>query len=324
MKGSHSRYTLALDFGGTKLAAALVNITTGEIHTSKRQSTDASLGAEASLLNMVQAGQNVLDESRVSSSSVEGIGISFGGPISNNRRLVLRSLHVPEWDHFALPDHISQIFDLPAFMDNDGNAAALGEWHFGAGIGCENMLYIQVSTGVGSGLILGGRLYRGGGLAGEFGHITVMTDGPECPCGKRGCLESLTAGWALARDGREAYASSASGSSLNRLVGMDPQAIDAKLVIEACRQGDPLATAIIERSFKFLGIGVSNAIMLLDPQLVVLGGGISRAWDILYPMLKTSLDEYLSPVFRTRVTLVKSHLNGTETLLGAALLTQEI
>lgn len=205
-------------------------------------------------------------------------------------------------------------------MDNDGNAAALDEWSFGAGKDYENMLYIQVSTGVGSGMILGKQVYRGSGLAGEFGHMTVMADGPMCVCGKSGCVESLASGWALAREGRLAYETSIAGSPLHLLAEGDPQSIDADLVIEAARRGDPLATALIDRSFSYLGIGISGAIVLLDPQMVVLGGGITQSWDMLHPRLQASLVKHLPAMFHDRVKVTASKLSGTETLLGAAML----
>lgn len=315
------RLSLALDFGGTKLAAAVVDVTHGEILAIQRRATPANQGAEASLKVMVEAGQEVLRTSNGPLGEVCGIGVSFGGPISADRRSVLRSLHVSDWDGFKLPDRLAEIFGLPAYMDNDGNAAALGEWRFGAGSGCDNMLYVQVSTGVGSGIVLGGQVFRGGGLAGEFGHLTVMADGPLCACGKRGCVESLAAGWAIARDGREAYKHSEPGSPLYCIGSSNPEAIDAKSVIEACRQDDALAAEVVERSFLFLGIGVCNAVVLLDPEKVVIGGGISRAWDELYPRLQASLDKYLPPMFRDRLMVSQARLHGTETLLGAALLT---
>ena len=316
------KYALALDFGGTKLAAALVDVTSGEIAASEFQPTPLGKGSDASLKTMFQLGKHVLQKSSTALSAVRGVGISFGGPISQDRRSVLRSLHVPDWESFALPDYAAETFGLPAFMDNDGNAAALGEWYFGAGCGTEQMLYVQVSTGVGAGLILDKRVYRGQGLAGEFGHLTVMADGPECACGKRGCVESLAAGWALARYGRDAYEAAGPDSVLKALGDQGSGSIDARLVIEACRQGDPLAEMIVDRGFMYLGVGISNAIVLLDPQMVTIGGGISRAWDIMHPRLQSALGLYLPPMFRNRVRIELSQLHGTETLLGAALLTQ--
>jgi glucokinase len=298
-----------------------VDVTSGEIKASEFQPTPSAQGAKASLKVMLRAGQSVINQSSISTSAINGIGISFGGPISQDRCNVLRSMHIPDWDAFPLPNYVADTFGLPTFMDNDGNAAALGEWYFGAGRGTDNMLYIQVSTGVGAGLILDRQVYRGMGLAAEFGHLTVMADGPQCACGKRGCVESLAAGWALARYGQEAYASAGAGSALKTLGDQSAGLIDAQLVINAYRQNDPLAKEIIERGFKYLGLGIGNAIVLLDPQMVTIGGGVSRAWDVMYPQLQSSLAHYLPSMFQNRTRIELSRLHGTETLLGAALLT---
>jgi glucokinase len=184
------------------------------------------------------------------------------------------------------------------------------------------MLYVQVSTGVGSGLILNNRIFRGEGLAGEFGHMTVIPNGPDCACGKKGCIESLTSGWALKNYAFEAFNHAAHDSALFRLGSMSPETIDAETLIQAYREKDPQADEIITRGFQYLGLGISNAVALIDPQMVVLGGGITRAWDVMAPVVSAAMEEYLPPLFRGgRVRLEHSLLNGTETLLGAAMLT---
>jgi glucokinase len=205
-------------------------------------------------------------------------------------------------------------------MDNDANAAALGEWYFGAGKRVENMIYIQVSTGVGAGLILNGQLFRGNALAGEFGHITILPDGPICVCGRPGCVESMCSGWAIARDGRAAFEVSAVNSPLHQLCNNLADQISAQTVIEAYRQGDLLAQAILEKAFTGLAIGISNMVSLFDPDSVVLGGGVTRAQDVLLQFLNPALEKYLHPLSKNRFALKFSELNGMETLLGAALL----
>lgn len=295
-------YVLAVDFGGTKLAAAVVDVARGELVVSARCPTPAG-GAEASLAALIALAQAAL---RQSPGPVTAIGISFGGPVSADRRTVLRSMHVGAWEGISLPARLSAVLGLPAAMDNDGNLAALGEWAFGAGRGVRSLLYIQVSTGIGAGLVLEGQVYRGQGLAGEFGHLTVMPDGPCCSCGKRGCVESLASGWALARDGQA------------QLGGAPPP--DAEQVLVAARAGNPVAQAIVRRAFTALGQGIAAAITLLDPELVVLGGGVARAEDWMRPLVTAALADYLPPMLQGRTRLEFSPLHGSETLLGAALL----
>jgi glucokinase len=302
---SASRYVLALDFGGTKLTAAVVNVATGEILSPVRTATPAAAGALACLDAMATAGRESLR--RQPAAAVAGIGVSFGGPVSRDRRTVLRSMHVAEWDGFDLPARLSAAFGLPAAMDNDGNAAALGEWRFGAGRGTRNMLYVQVSTGVGAGIIADGRVYRGGGLAAELGHLTVLPDGPACTCGKAGCVESLAAGWAIARDGRAAFGDA----------GME-----AAQVVAAAAAGDGRGQAILDRAFTCLALGIANAVTLLDPGLVVIGGGLARAEAAMRRVVEPALARFLPPIFRDRCRLAFSHLAGAETLVGAALLVE--
>ena len=312
---------LALDFGGTKLAMAVVDFIQGEIFAQVVSPTPANQGAEASLEAIITAGKEALSNSTVSQRKIRAVGISFGGPVSQDRRTVLRSMHVADWEFFDLPARIESIFDCPAFLDNDANAAALGEWQFGAGRGFSDLAYIQVSTGVGAGLILNNQVYRGLGLAGEFGHLTVLEHGPACTCGKYGCLESLCSGWAIAREGR-ALLASGTKSDLDNLCGGKPENLTAEIVLQACQTGDPAACALVEQAFRYLAIGIANLIKLVDPQSVVLGGGLTRSQQVMHNTLARHLPEYLPPMFSERTQLDFSQLQGRETLLGAALLTQ--
>ena len=309
---------LALDFGGTKLAAAVVDRATGEISALVRRPTPRLQGAPACMETMFDMGKQALNKSGLTAPAQ--VGISFGGPVSTDRKKVLMSSHVAGWEGVLLPERAEQVFHCPAVMDNDANAAALGSWHFDAHCEPDNMVYIQVSTGIGSGLILNRGLYRGGGIAGEFGHLTMVPDGPKCMCGKRGCLESVCAGWALARDGREALKTASNKSALYQLCRGNPLQMDAKLLIQAARMGDSQANAIVKRAFTALGIAIANVILILDPQIIMLGGGIAKAESEMRAVLEPVITRELHPSFKERCKLQFSHLDGKETLLGAALL----
>ena len=314
-------FVLALDFGGTKLAAAVVNTTTGKTVALSRKSTPVLQGAEATINTMIEIGWEAIKQSQVK-DQIMRVGISFGGPVNKDRTTVLHSHHVAEWDGIVLTERISNTFNLPTFMENDANAAALGEWYFGAGERVKNMVYIQVSTGVGAGLILNHQLFRGEALAGEFGHITVLPNGPTCTCGRKGCVESLCSGWAIARDGRDALHRARPNSPLWQLSGGKEENINARMVIDSYRKDDPIAKTILERSFTSLGIGVANMICLFDPEIVVIGGGIAHARDIMLEFLQPALGEHVHHLFRNRYRLAFSELAGIETLLGAALLAE--
>jgi len=309
---------LTLDFGGTKLAAAVVDTRSGEICSFVRRPTPSLQDAAACITAMFDMGRQALKECGLSTPA--RVGISFGGPVSTDRKEVLMSCHIAGWEGVPLPKLAREAFDCPAEMDNDANAAALGSWYFDAHTEPDNMVYIQVSTGIGSGLILNRNLFRAGGMAGEIGHITVIPEGPKCMCGKRGCLESLCAGWALARDGREALRNASKASILYQLSQGDPLQIDAQLLIQAARKGDSQAKAIVNRAFTALGVAIANVISLFDPQVIMLGGGIARAENEMRAVLDPVITRELYPPFKERYKLQFSHLNGEETLLGAALL----
>lgn len=317
-----STYVLAFDFGGTKLAAAVVDIVRGKILLRVHRETPAREGAKASLDVICRAGEEVIEQLGLESSAIQSIGISFGGPISPDRRLVLRSMHVKAWDMLPLPQILADHFGKPAYMDNDANAAALGEWVFGAGKGTENFLYVQISTGVGSGLILERRVYRGAGLAGEFGHFTVLPKGPRCTCGKRGCIESLASGWAIAREGVKEW-KRGRATRLGELAGNNPRRITAKLVFQAALEGDEICLEIIRRALHYLSMGVANAICLIDPEVIAIGGGMTRNNFPLLAEMEPQIENFLPPMLRNRTRLALAMNQGDETLIGAALLTQE-
>ena len=315
---------LALDFGGTKLAAAIVDLRQGKIVSPIiRQQTPVSEGASGSLKAMIACGEQALI-AFAQPELVKAVGISFGGPISNDRKRVLLSNHVANWAGAPLVDEISQAFRLPAVMDNDGNVAALGEWWFGGYRKLDNLVYIQISTGVGGGFIFGSQLYRGSGLAGEPGHYIVDVNGPQCSCGRRGCLESICSGWAIAREGREALSKDAGKCpTLAQLCQNKPEAVNAAMVFEACRALDQGCVAIVQGALNSLGLMVVNLITCLDPQVVVLGGGLTRSRDIFEKYLMPVIHEQMHPFFQGRCRIEISSMGGNELLLGAALLTQE-
>lgn len=314
---------LALDFGGTKLAAAVVDVGMGKIISPViRRQTPVSEGASGTLKSMIECGNQAIasvDQSR----SVKAVGISFGGPVSSDRKSVLRSIHVSNWDNVSLVDEISRAFNLPTAMDNDGNVAALGEWWFGGYRHLENLVYVQTSTGVGGGLIIGGQLYRGGGLAAELGHHIIELNGPQCMCGRKGCLESICSGWAIAREGRAALSNETVSPALAQLSQNDPDAVDAFMVFEACRALDPVSLKIVHRALDGLALMIANLVASIDPQVVVIGGGLTRSKDIFEDYFLPVAHDLLHPFFKGRCQIELSTLDGDALLLGAALLTQE-
>jgi glucokinase len=307
---------LGLDFGGTKLAAGLVD-PAGTVLASTRRPTPASGGSTASIAAMLDLARALLSEkgSRIENGEpvdanqvhppssilhppssilhppsshphilhphLTGVGVSFGGPVEADGRTVRLSMHVPGWEGLPLADLLERELGAPAAVANDGDAAALAEYRFGAGRGVRHMIYLTVSTGIGGGVIVDGRLHRGErAWAGEVGHMVLKPDGPPCPCGRNGCLESLASGLSVAREARARLALQAPGTSALQALSLDQ--LTARDVVEAAARGDGLARAVWEEAMEWLGIGVASAANLLNPGRVVLGGGLTRAGALLF------------------------------------------
>lgn len=315
------KYTLAFDFGGTKLATAIVQNDTGEISGYRKVATPAKEGADACLKAIVDTAKGSLSDANLVEKDMLGVGISFGGPVSADGKTVIRSMHVKGWDHYPLPSIISEAFDLPAFMGNDGNIAALGEWAYGSLRKPSYFGYVQISTGIGGGVIADRKLYQGNGLAVEVGHMKVpdaINARHTCACGSSGCIESIASGWAFARDAIALYQTAPSDSVFHKLIeaGND---FSAKTLIDAARNGDEAAKRIITNAFHSFADAMSNLIVLFDLEEIVIGGGIgSNAFDILGPILAENNCSGIPSDFTNRCSIRVSTLKGRETLLGAA------
>jgi len=310
--------SLAFDFGGTKLAAGLVNTRDGTIIDHRKNPTPSQKGAKASLAKMVQMGKSLIEHNP--GFHPIHIGVSFGGSVSKDRKSIGRSIHIHGWDQFPITDYLGDIFRLPVFLDNDANAAALGEWTFGAGKKAASMLYIQLSTGVGSGIIIDGKIWRGEGLGAEFGHVKVNGWDTLCVCGQKGCIESIASGWALKDSGQQLLNRNPVNQNLNLLCKGDIEKIDARILFSSMRQGDYSSAQIINNAFEALGIALANAIVIMDPSVVVLGGGLCKSKDSFSSILDESLKKYLLSAIYKRLCIRYSFFEGKETLVGAALL----
>jgi len=210
--------------------------------------------------------------------SVAGIGIISPGPVDPLQGLVVNPGNLPCWRNYPLVAEITKSRGLPTVLDNDANAAALAEAQWGAAAGYSSVFYVTIGTGIGTGIVLNGSIYHGRtGAAGEGGHVSIDYHGPLCPCGKRGCIEVLTAGPAVARRARARLeAGGVETTTLLTLAGGNPLAVTAELVATAWRDGDPLATTILEETSDLLAIWLGNMIDLFDPEVIVVGGGMSE------------------------------------------------
>jgi glucokinase len=244
------------------------------------------------------------------------VGVSFGGPVEADGRTVRLSMHVPGWEGMPLAARLEQALGVPAAVANDGDAAALAEHRFGAGRGVRHMLYFTVSTGIGGGVIVDGKLHRGErAWAGEVGHQVLKPDGPPCPCGRNGCLESLASGLSVAREARARLHAPRVSRSL--LAGRPVDDITAADVAAAAGQGDALAREVWGAAMEWLGIGVASAANLLNPGRVVIGGGLTRAGDLLFePVRRVVAYRALDPLLE----VVPAALGDDVGILGGAAL----
>jgi glucokinase len=307
---------IGIDLGGTKIKTALAN-SAGRIITHDYQETHAAQSLEAVIDQMLDAAHRVMAQARVATTEIAAVGLGAPGPVNVEVGVLVHPPNWPGWDRVPLKQLIEAELGIPTFMDNDANAAALGEHRFGAGRGKRHMIYVTVSTGIGGGVILDGKLYHGtSGMAGEIGHITIVPHGPLCGCGNRGCLETLSSGTSIARKARERVTRGIP-TLIADLAEGDPERITAKLVAEAASQGDAEAEHILTEAMNYLGIGMATLVNLFNPQLIVIGGGVTNIGEVLFGPVQRAIDRHAFPKSAQAVRVVRAKLGDNAGVLGA-------
>ena len=284
---------LGIDIGNTNQTVALADAR-GELLAIERRQTDPTRGAVGILASVIEAVDTLLGPRPARDAGLAALGVGFGGPVEMPTGVVRLSHQVPGWEGVPLKRLLEERFGVPVTVDNDANAATLGELVFGAGRGLRDMVYINIGTGIGGGLVFGGRLYRGASTsAGEVGHTIVLPGGPECTCGHRGCLEALCSGTAIGRRARElAEADPELGRRMRDLAGGDPQAIASKIAFRAAAEGDPGGRKVVDDTVEYLAVAVGNLLNLLNPQAVILGGGVPEVGEPLFAPLRERVRDY--------------------------------
>ncbi len=306
---------IGVDVGGTLLRAARYDL---ELNTLERveQPTCAELGSDAVLERLYQTIREVLPEPP---DTTIGIGVALPGPVDMTNGILIAPPNLPLKD-CPVARLIEQAVGGPVFIGNDADLAGLAEHRMGAGRGARNMIYITVSTGVGGGIILDGKIYNGRGQGGEIGHMVVWPDGPMCGCGKQGHLEAVSSGTGIARAARDRLASGES-SSITKLVGGDLSQVTAKIVGQAAASGDVLARNIITHAGRYLGINIASLMMLLNPDMFVIGGGVSKLGAMLFDPMHEAIQQYaMHPGYWKGIPIVHSQLGDDVVLTGAATL----
>jgi glucokinase len=312
---------IALDIGGTRFRAGLFDAAGQRVSVLEGE-TLRSGGREWMLRELKYRAETLR---RSSPEPVTGCGVSFGGPVNFARQSVT-SVHTPGWENFALSDWVRQSLGLRCLVDNDANAGALGEHRFGAGRGAQSMIYLTLSTGIGGGVICYGQVHRGkDSTAGEIGHFPLCDSDSLCTCGLySGCTEALSSGRSLDRKAREFAASHPrEAARIIELAGGRAENVTARDLARAAEEGDPAAAALFNEAIGWLARALLIAIRLLDPDKIVLGGGVAQAGDFLLRSIDRQLKRWWSPQFPYSTEIVLAELGNYSPLYGAAALALE-
>lgn len=306
------KYIVAIDMGGTRFRVALAD-PLGHFHHRKSYPTRPHDGRDVVISRIARAARDAIAPHPL--NNILAIGLGAPGPLDPRAGIIFTPPNLPDWVNVPLKAMLEEMLDLPVHVGNDANLAALGEHRFGAGKGMDDLVYLTVSTGIGSGIIAGGRLLLGqDGLAGEAGHMSIA-EGPQCKCGNYGCLEILASGTSIARIAGERIAAGEESA----IPMFTRSTLTAEAVVAAARAGDALAQDVMSRAANYLGVGVVNLVHLFNPRAVIIGGGVSQAGDMLFGPVRRAVAERAMPNFRN-VTIMPADLGDDVGLYGAVAL----
>ncbi|AEF16133.1 glucokinase, ROK family [Thermoanaerobacterium xylanolyticum LX-11] len=309
------KFVCGVDLGGTKINTGIMDVD-GNILCNVKIPTEADKGPQHVINNIKISIIESLNKLNIDVSQIEGIGIGAPGPLNADRGVVECPPNLPGWIDIPLVDILKRDFDTEIKLNNDANAAALAEYLFGAGQGINNIVYMTVSTGIGGGAIIDGKLYNGANSnAAEIGHHTINFDGPRwCNCGNPGCLESYASGTSLVK-----FAKKHIESGRDTILKDKPSGeLKAEDIFDAAKSGDKLALELIENEAFYLGIGIVNIMAFYNPEIIIIGGGLSSQWDVLYDKMMKTVDERALKPNRQICKVVKAKLGGNVGLIGAA------
>ncbi len=309
---------LAIDLGGTKIAAALIspdNRVTDRAHSP----TLAAEGLQPVLSRIFATIDRLLSQGAADPAQLGGIAIAAAGAIDTDKGLITSSPNLPGWLDVPLRDIVRNRYGADTCLLNDANAAALAEHRLGAGRGTTNLIYLTVSTGIGGGIIINGELYYGtSGCAGELGHMTIDANGPECSCGNRGCLEVLASGKAVADEAKRRI-KEGERSLLADIVSGELEDITAEKVAIAAHSSDRLALEVISRAAGYLGMGMVNLVNIFNPEMIIVGGGLSKMGELLLEPAREMVRQRAFPLCAGAVRIATDELGDDGGVLGAAI-----
>lgn len=304
-----SGLVFAVDLGGTHLRVALID-STGKIHTQLKHHTPKNNSPQV----IVDALVTIADEWRTANyGSIVAASVMVPGAVDSGQAVVLSAPNLPSLINFGLKAVLQERLGWPVVLENDANAAAMGEMWMGAARGCRDVVSVTLGTGVGGGIVLGGKVWRGAhGSAGEIGHTTVDPfSGLKCKCGNTGCLELFASATAIVRMTRESLSQSTQGT-------LSAENLTAEKVYDAGREGDELALSVFKRAGKYLGIGLASLMSVIDPEIIVINGGVVNGWDLFAPHMYQEVAERAFKATAQQVKIARAECGDNAGLLGAA------
>ena len=312
-------YAVGLDVGGAWTHAVVLDAL-GRVLVKRSEPTTRAKSSLALLHDLRRLVEAALSELGARCRAVRGLGVAFSGFVDYARGKSLDAPNIPHAHALPLHEYLSSAFRLPIVVDDSSRAMALAELRYGAARYSRNFIGVNVGVGIGAGIVVNGQLYRGAlGLAGELGHIPVMPQGPPCSCGRRGCLETLASGRAIAARAR-ALLEQGTPSRLGVLGGGDPARVTAEMVSKAALEHDDLALRVLDEAGTWLSVGLAVVINLFSPDLVVLTGGVMRGNHLLLSIVQREIDQYILPLLPHPFPVVLTWLDENVGALGAATL----
>jgi glucokinase len=311
------KLVLGVDIGGTKVAVGLVD-SRGQIHHAGRAAMSARGSADEGFRAVLQAMDGVMPHARA--ARVRAIGVCAPGWVESDRGILLSAANLPCWENFPLARKLEKHYSLPARLTNDASAAALAEAKWGAGTKYESIFYVSLGTGIGTAIVREGEIYHGrAGGSCEGGHMSINFNGPLCGCGKRGCVEMYASGSAISRRARSLLRQSRNNrSQILKMAGGNISNVSAETVNKTARSGDQLATEILQAAADHLAIWLGNVIDLLEPEVIIVGGGIGRVMMAFRTRIRRTLKSWAINPGAHRVPILNARYGSQSALAGAA------
>jgi len=308
---------IGVDMGGTHIRTGLFT-SKGILQNKSIKIHYGNLPPQKMIDLVVLEVNNILEKESLDLFNISGMGVGFPGHVDFERGIALTTSNLPQWDDIPLRDILEDRLKIPVYLDNDANLAASAEHLFESGKGIKNMIYVTVSSGIGAGVIINGKIYRGNrGTAGEIGHTTLDINGPVCTCGKRGCLMAMASGIGIANIAK-GVVGEGKKTLIKDLVQNDMNKITAKVIAEAAFRGDEFAESLIEQAARYLGMGLANLVEIFDPEMIIVGGGLSKIREKFLELVKEVAIQRVPKQLRDSVNIVSSRLGSDAGIIGAA------